>query len=799
MGTGVENCNGDVVGFRLSWIAGIAGIALALARMQRLLRPSLDGLPWEIILAAAAILGGAITWALMASRVRFRLVVLTNLVAMVLTAFRIAVPTTTWLIFPTAESLGAMRVELEFARDVIRSGVAPVLPLSGVVAIVAMLFWLLGAVLAWGLARRRPYVAVLPPLVVYLQFATMDRVPSGYWSWLFLPVLGLSLAAVAFDKRREGTGSLTTQGTRMPLVRSVPSFAAASLVLVFLVAVVSTNALVGLVPGSGLLEWRVNSGLSGDYYGSISYNPFVGIHQDLVSQTNVPIFVAELDGDVGAEEVYWRLLSLDSFSGGQWYLDEDTRIREGSEVGAYEHPDLAFKGPTTELTQTVTILALQQDWLPAAYAPQRMSATNRTVDRGFRVRTDDASLRFDALSYRGMNYDVVSAVPLPDIQALARTTEGTLSPIFERAAADGLFDPSPPSTPPGERFWLDDADRYLDLPADDEELGRIATLALAETDGLATDYERALALETFFRSLGTFRYSTEVTPGHGASDLASWLLDPDSPNYRVGYCEQFATSMAVMARQVGIPSRVILGFTPGAQIDDGRVVVRDRNAHAWVELWMPAQGWVRFDPTPRGDGVNPASAGDVPFNVETYLRPEIPDASATTEFGELDAVPLPDFPNRPIPDGATQDQGTTSGPIVPGWALPTLGGLVIAFGLLPGIKALRRRRRMRRLRQGDISAAWSEIVDRLTDLGAGPNRAATPVEFAETTDPYLIELADAYGSIVYGPEPEAEERAALVAVAERSMEETEEVLPEHFTRWQRFRARYSLRSIFGRR
>ena len=294
------------MGYRLTWLAGIAAIALALARMQRLLRPSLDGLPWEIILAASAILGGAITWALLASRVRARLVVAANLVAMVLTAFRIAVPSTTWLIFPTGESLGAMQVEMEFARDVIRSGVAPVLPLSGVVAIVAMLFWILGAVLAWGLARRRPYLAVLPPLVVYLQFATMDRVPSGYWTWMFLPVLGLTLAAVAFDKRREGTGSLTTQGTRMPLVRSVPTFAAGSVILVFVVAVVATNALAGLVPGSGLLEWRVNSGLSGDYYGSISYNPFIDVRRSLVSQTNAKVFTAAIRGDLTASDIYFH-------------------------------------------------------------------------------------------------------------------------------------------------------------------------------------------------------------------------------------------------------------------------------------------------------------------------------------------------------------------------------------------------------------------------------------------------------------------------------------------------------------
>jgi len=397
-----------------------------------------------------------------------------------------------------------------------------------------------------------------------------------------------------------------------------------------------------------------------------------------------------------------------------------------------------------------------------------------------------------------MNYQVVSEVPTPDIQALARTTGGELSPLFSRAAADGAFVPRPPSTPPGERFALEDAERYLDLPTEEEDLDRIAELAQSETEGLATDYERALALETFFRAPGAFRYSTAIDPGHGAADLASWLLDPDSPNYRTGYCEQFATSMAVMARQVGIPSRVALGFTPGSELDDGRVVVRDRNAHAWVELWMPAQGWVRFDPTPRGDGANPTTAGEVSFDVEGYLSPELPDVAAAPGPGDIPIPPLPEIP-REIPTNVSGDPNPSTGWSLPGWVPPAAGGALLAFGLLPAIKWFRRRRRLARLRRGDISAAWSEIVDRLTDLGAGPGWSSTPVEFAEQTDPVLTPLADAYGTMVYGPQREPGAAAPLVAVAERSLADAEDVLPEHFTGWQRFRARYSLRSILGRR
>ncbi len=795
------------MGYRLSAVAGIAAIGLALARLQRLFLPSIDGLPWEIAVAASALLAAALTWAMIAYGLGTRLIVGVNLIAATLMVVRLAVPSTTWFLLPTAESLSTLTTELEFARDVIRSGVAPVLPLAGVIAVVSVLFWFLGAVLSWGLARGHPYLAVLPPLVAYLQFATMDRAPSGSWPWVFLPVLGLTLLAVALDRRRSGTGTLATQRTRLALMRSVPALALGIVAVTTVLAVGSAGALAGLVPRSGFLEWRVSRGLSGSYYGSVSYNPFVGIRQGLVSQTNVPVFVAELAGRVAADEAYWRLVTLDSFSGSQWFLDERAEVRSPEELGAYEDPGAAFKGPTAELTQTVTILALQQDWVPAVYAPTRMVAANRAVERGFRVKADDGSLRFDALSYRGMTYRVDSAVPEPDLDTLARTAAGGLSPVFARAAADGRYRPgaearpsadagTPPTvTQPG--FTLPDEGRYLALP-EDPTLEAIAALTREQTAGLSTDFERALALESFFRESGEFAYSTQMEPGHAAGDLADWLTDPDSPNYRTGYCEQYATSMAVMARQAGIPSRVVLGFAPGTRLDDGRVVVRDRNAHAWVELWMASQGWVRFDPTPRGDGINPAALDRLGFEVAPYFAaPEAEIPGGGLEPGDI-PVPAPSIPDSPPPVPVVPDTGSGSTSAIPTWMLGGAAAAAVALGAVPGAKWLRRRRRLRRLRDGDISAAWAEMVDRLTDLGAGPRRFDTPVEFAEATDPALTPLAEAYGSIRYGP-PATSPDASLVAAATTSFERTTAVLAEHFSGSQRLRARYRIRSLIGRR
>jgi transglutaminase-like putative cysteine protease len=315
---------------------------------------------------------------------------------------------------------------------------------------------------------------------------------------------------------------------------------------------------------------------------SVSYNPFVEIRQDLMSQTNVPVFVAEVEGDVPADQIFWRTVTLDAFDGTQWHVSGQAQF-VSPEFGLFGPDTGFFIGPTTptrviqeiptiSVIQEITVLALQSDWLPAAYFPIALSAPDLVVDDGYRLKNDDGALRFDGLTYREMTYTVQSLVP--------------------RREFGGEFAIEPES----EAGELEDVKRFLDLPMGLDP--GIRALAVETTQGLDTDFEKALTLESFFRTPGNFVYYTAVVPGHGARDIAAWLLDPSSDNYRTGYCEQFSTSMAVMARTLDIPSRVALGFTPGTLLEDGRVVVRDRNSHAWVELWIPTQGWVRFDPTP---------------------------------------------------------------------------------------------------------------------------------------------------------------------------------------------------------
>jgi len=782
--------------YRFSWIAGAAGIILALGRLERLLLSSAEGLPWEVVLLAAALLGGALTWAGLAYRLSLPALAALNLAALLLTVVRLAAPATTWFILPSPSSFPALGTELAYALELARTGVAPVLPVAGLVAMLAVLFWSLGALLCWGLQREHPYAAVLAPLVAYLQFATMDRRHSSAWTVAFVLLLGISLLAVAADRRRHGSGLLTTGPGRAAVGRTRPAVAVGTMALVVVIALTGTAALARAVPRSGLLDWRVPSALAGGYYGSISFNPFVGIRQQLVSPTDTALFVAEIRGELSYDRVYFRLLSLESFDGTQWYTARP-RVARLEETAWFEAPAVSFRGPTAAVEQTVTILALQQDWLPAAYSPVGFAADNRAAASGLRIKVDDGSLHFAALTYRGMTYRVESRLPVPDLAVLTLGADGLPSRVFADASAaeDGYTAVAAISPPVAVE--LPDRARYLALPPGID--GGVLGLARRQVRGLGTDFERGLALEAFFRDSGAFRYSTQVDPGHAATDLADWLLDPLSPNYRTGYCEQFATAMAVMARQVGVPSRVVLGFTPGRLLDDGRVVVRDRNAHAWVELWMPTQGWVRFDPTPRGDGVNPAASDELPFDLAAYLDLEV--VVPTWPPGTNPTVPLPeDDPVLPLPPvSPTEPAGGWQLPSLPAWLPLTLAGLVAAFAFLPSVKWSRRRRRLRALSMGDISAAWREMVDRLADLGDDPPLSATPLEVARTTDPALLPLARAYAESAYGPPRGRSFDLGQVAAAATSLRDTEGRLGGRYSPLRRVAAWYRLKSLTPRR
>lgn len=743
---------------RLGLLGGLAALALAGSRVLALVEANPEEPSVLAILAVAASIGIGISLAARAARLGG----LTQAIAVagggVLAFSRLAAPSTLAAgLVPTAATPSAVAGEVTVAFELIRFGAAPVVASPGLVGVLAVVFVVLGACLVAGVAASRPFLASLPSLGFYLLCATLDRRPPSWWTPGALVVVG-ALMFLA-EAMRAGGGRTRTAATGRPLPLQSWAMAVLMVSLVAGAGALSANRWAAAVPESGLVAWRNPTGFGGGLFAGFSYNLFTSMQQDLAEESPEVLFVARVSESAPPnEELYWKLISLDTFDGRYW-LPASLEIRRPVSPGDWEASDLSFNGDTVAVETVVRIEALRQNYLPVLYSPRGLETEDRLLAQSYRSR-EDGSVKFDARSQQGLIYRVRSEIPVPSLSILA-SEGGELSPMFANAQQEGLFNlPAAQVARPAPSSRL--ATTYATLPDEFSEV--IPALSRQITDQAVTDFEKGLVLEEFFRTKGAFVYDASASSGHSVLDLEEWLLDPDSRNYRRGYCEQFASAMALMARALGIPSRVIIGFSPGTvqnQADGAEViVVRARNAHAWVELFMPGQGWIRFDPTPRADGTNPATTAALGFDPVAYL-PEPADPAQAL-------APLPGsiagIDRRFLEEGADPTLGSPLGATEPGngswWVLGTVLVLVAA---IPTVKAGRRRFRLRRLQTGDVVAGWHELTDRLRDLGAPVSPTLTPVEVARQIDQGIAPLAARVTASVYGRRQIDDGRSALRA------------------------------------
>ncbi|MDP3984154.1 MAG: DUF3488 and transglutaminase-like domain-containing protein [Acidimicrobiia bacterium] len=745
---------------RLGWLAALGGLALVMARMEALLASGTEAIEWQLILIASVVLGGATTAGVLLAGARTWMLIPVNLLGAALALARTAAGSTLMLgVIPTPSSLALLSEEVLVALELIRFGAAPVLAVTGLVGALASVFWLLSGVVTFGGAKRRPMLMVVPIVGFYLVLATLDRSPARWWWSAGLAFVGVLGLLAGRGKRASGRARSTDSGRIIPAFgRALPT---AIVTTVVVAAVLATGAFAATVPESGMVRWRNTTGFGGGLFGGVSYNLFTSMQQDLVGNDSTVVFVARVsEASPPNEDLYWKLITLDNFDGEFW-LPANFAVNRPSGDENWEADAFAFVGPTLRAEQVVRIMGLRQNYLPHLYSPVALDTDNELLAESYRAR-EDGSIKFDGRTIEGLTYRITSDIPQPDLSVLA-SAGGRLSPIFQGAAAAGEIAIAPSTTQaplPPERV----RDDYTRLP--DDLPSAIEDLAEAVTDRASTNFERALLLEAFFRSSGLFVYDASASTGHSTLDLASWLTEPESRNYRTGYCEQFASAMAVMARVVGIPSRIVMGFAPGEQVtqEDGSelVLVRARNAHAWVELYFGGQGWVRFDPTPRADGINPSTVSDLEFNPQVYL-PE------PTEPGEGSPIGPPpplrpgeellepgDDPTVGLPSQQTQG--------LPDWITVFLV-LVGLLAIAPAMKMVRRRHRLRRVEAGDLTAGWAEITDRLRDLGHTLDPSRTPRELAVAIDRGLLPLASRLGASIYGGFV-AEDRTAVFRDAE---------------------------------
>ena len=293
-----------------------------------------------------------------------------------------------------------------------------------------------------------------------------------------------------------------------------------------------------------------------------------------IQQNDQVVMRVRLEGDAAKRTgLRWHGIALDTFDNQSWSRTK-TAAKESKVKGDRDLIQVDFATGRENLTlQTIYLEPLDT---PVLFALSRAVG----VQGNFPVIYKDShgALTFHRVGER-ISYKVLSDLALPSETELRA----------DRAEYD------------------DDVDNYLQLPAIYDP--RIKTLATDITKNAANRYDAAKTVESYLQN--NFGYTLEQKAS-GEQPLADFLL-----NVKEGHCEYFATAMAVMLRTEGIATRIVNGFSEGEYNDTADVfVVKQKNAHSWVEVYFPGENvWVPFDPTPFAGqspgGATPGIAGRV--------------------------------------------------------------------------------------------------------------------------------------------------------------------------------------------
>ncbi|NEB91188.1 transglutaminaseTgpA domain-containing protein [Streptomyces bauhiniae] len=581
---------------------------------------------------------------------------------------------------------------------------------------------------------RRAAPAGLPLLALYSVAAGLSD-GAADWLWFLVAAAGYLMLLLAEGRERlaqwgrvfGGTprGGAPAGGVTAP-ARTGRRIGAVALGVALVVPLALPTLHGGLLgqAGSGV-------GAGNGRGGTISaVNPLVSLRDSLnVDDDRQVLSLRPSSGEV--PDMYVRIVSLDDFDGTDW---KPSQRRIAAVPGVFPAPEGLSDDVRRTTLRTVITAAdwYAQDWLPMPYPPSGVR-----IDGNWRYEPVGMTLVGDhGQTTRGATYQVTSLALQPTAKQLADA-------------------PKPPAAL--EREYTRVPSRLPDV---------VARTAEEVTSGARNHYEEAVRLQDWFSVDGGFRYDTEVQVGRGANAIATFLKKKE------GFCVHFSFAMAAMARTLGIPARVAVGFAPGTPQGDGSVSVSLKDAHAWPELYFQGVGWTRFEPTPTR-GTTPAyTQQDTPSSArpdqELPSRGASREPSAAATQGES-CAPQDRSGACAGPSAAVAAPGEGGGPSGGLWAaLIVLGALALV--VLPLSPMLWRTRvRARRLDghspdpAGRTLAAWRELTDSAWDHGVIPDDSLTPRGSAARivrlgqldaeAGAAVHRVAAALEQVLYAPEP----------------------------------------------
>lgn len=612
---------------------------------------------------------------------------------------------TTRFLLPTGDTIEFIRADLRLVWQQFPSAVAPV-PSEGSFAMAAAA--LLGA------------CALLADTFAFRAFGRAEAVVPAGVVFVFTSALGTDRNRIAVSALWIGTAIVVIAVLRFSHAREDAAWMGAGRRTIGSVLPATLACATIAALAAAVLAPRLPGATSGALFDTHSQgsdatqvlNPLVDIRSRLINRANVEVFTVQ-----ASAPAYWREIALESFDGTQWTPTDGQPLRTAD-------GELANIGSGTPIDQTITISRLGGKLVPAAFAPVSASSPG--------------------LLYADDTQTVVVSDPLSSGQVIELTSVRSDPPADQLRLATVSQAPR---------------DELYDLPSDFPDEAR--ELAADVTAGATNPYDQMVALQNWFRA--DFTYDLSVQAGNSDEALRQFL------RIRRGYCEQFSAAFASMARSLGVPARVAIGFTPGELRDDGLYHVYDRHAHAWPEVWFDGFGWISFEPTPgRGE---PGAENHTGVGAAQ-------DATAATAAGAGGGADQPVATTastvvaRPVnPEAGTTDTTTTT--LAPALTASGDGGsstpFLIAFAIIglavawlmwmPRVARSWGRHRRAQTAAERVSAAWNRACGVLRVAGASGTAGTTPIEYSKLVereigvDQRVVgELARTVTRAVYAPD-----------------------------------------------
>ncbi len=508
--------------------------------------------------------------------------------------------------------------------------------------LVAILFWFLAYNADWHIFRLdRVWRVVLPPgliLLVNLVFFTGGE-PLDVYLFAFLLMALVLIVRSNLDRR---AWDWHLRGVRVPrMVRR--QFAVIGILLSLLAL-----ALAWGVP-SGNLQERLNAfqrflasdpvermaetwnrlfapmegegSATSDYYGAdlLNLGGAIRLGDDIVFTVEAPPV---------PQRYYWRSRVFERYADGQWSPSADLRITDRSAPLEVAMNREVIGGARQALRQRFTVGAASTRIYYAAPQPHLIEGDGR-IDLIYTDKPANTS----------MNASVIRPLKL-----LRRGDQYAVSSLVSAATADDLR-----RTSSDYPAWVSGPNLYVGV-----RNARVMNLALRIVNEAQAShpYDRAKAIERWLRA--NIAYNESISRPPPGVDAVEWILF----DLREGYCTYYATAMIVMLRHLGIPARLAAGFSQGTyDAELGQFVVREREAHTWVEVYFPGYGWIEFEPTSaeaplQREGDVLAQEDEAPPGDDPTASPTPPPSPTPTDT----LTPTPDPTLTALPSLEAQEQ-----------------------------------------------------------------------------------------------------------------------------------------------